>query len=138
IQQKLLIGLVGFLLATPVFAVKIDMEPGLWEHKFSMSSQNSEMQKALEEMQKQLASMPAAQRKMMEDMMASQGIGIGADGTTVKVCMTKEQIERGQLPQHDKNCKQEISEKGKNKYGIEFSCAGNHEWSGTGEMHFLN
>lgn len=135
IRQHLLIGLTACLLAAPVLAVKIDMEPGLWEHKMTVN--DSELQKAMEEARKQLANMPAAQRKMMEDMLAAQGIGIGADGTTVKVCMTKEMIERGQLPKQNQNCNQEIVEAGKNRYNVVFSCD-DQSWSGISKMHFLS
>ncbi len=135
IRQHLLIGLTACLLAAPALAVKIDMEPGLWEHKMTVN--DSELQKAMEEARKQLANMPAAQRKMMEDMLAAQGIGIGADGTTVKVCMTKEMIERGQLPKQNQNCNQEIVEAGKNRYNVVFSCD-DQSWSGISKMHFLS
>lgn len=135
LRQTLLTGLTALLFAAPALAVKIDMEPGLWEHKMTVN--DSEMQKAMEEARKQLANMPAAQRKMMEDMLAAQGIGIGADGTTVKVCMTKEMIERGQLPKQNDNCNQEIVEAGKNRYHVVFSCD-DQSWSGTSKMHFIS
>ena len=37
--------------------------PGLWEHSFTMKSDDGKMEKAMAEMQKQLASMPPEQRK---------------------------------------------------------------------------
>ena len=49
------------------------------------------------QMQQQMASMTPEQRKMMQDMMGKQGVGIGAGGPcgmSVKVCMTKEMVER--------------------------------------------
>lgn len=130
--------LLALLFADSALALKLDLTPGLWEHSFTISSENGEVEKAMQEMQKQLANMPEAQRKMMEDMMASQGISMGADGTSVKMCMTKEQIERGELPQQDKNCTQEITEQGKNKFRIDFSCTGNSKTRGSGEMHLID
>jgi hypothetical protein len=135
-KKSLLIGLFCASLTTTVQAVTLDMEPGLWEHKFTISSDDNALQKQMEEVQKQLASMPPAQRKMMEDIMASQGIGISANGASVKLCMTREQIERGQLPQQDKNCTQEVTENGKGNYSMNFSCSGSPAMSGTGSMRF--
>jgi len=112
--------LAATIFVAPAVAIKIDMTPGLWEHSFTMTSQGGEMEKAMQEMQKQMANMPAEQRKMMEDMMAAQGISIGSKGTSVKVCMTQEDIDRGELPQHDDECKQEITEQGKNKFKATF------------------
>src|SRR5690606_1772779 len=126
------------LMATPALALNLDMTPGLWEHSFTMTSENGELEKAMREMQKQLANMPEAQRKMIEEMLASQGISKGADGTSVKMCMTKEQIERVEQHQQDEYCTQEIIEQGKNKYKINFNCTGNPPVHGSGEMHLIN
>ena len=70
------------------------MRPGLWEHGFSMASQSGELEAAMKQMQQQMASLPPDQRKMMQDMMAKQGVGIGPGGNTVKLCLSKEDAER--------------------------------------------
>lgn len=126
------------LAGSPVVAQKFDMTPGLWQHSFSMSSQDGEMERAVKEMQKQLAEMPAEQRKMMEDMLAAQGIGFGQDGTTFKVCLTKEQIERGELAQTDEDCTQTVVEQSKNRYKFNFKCDSQPSVSGSGELHLIN
>jgi hypothetical protein len=125
-------------LGSTALAQKLDMTPGLWEFSFKMSSSDPTMDQAMQEMQKQLASLPPEQRKMMEDMFAAQGVGLGANGTTIKVCMTQEQIEQGQLPQQDqdKNCTHEMNKVGKNEYKMTFACKGNPPSSGSGEMKF--
>ncbi|WP_371816986.1 hypothetical protein [Rhodoferax sp. AJA081-3] len=44
--------------------------------------------------------MPPDQRKMMQDMMAKQGIQMGASGGTgmsIKMCMTQEMIDRNEV-----------------------------------------
>ena len=51
--------------------------PGLWEMQNKVGG-NPEMDKAMADMQKQLAAMPPAQRKQMEAMMGQSGMGIGA------------------------------------------------------------
>jgi hypothetical protein len=128
--------LLGCAISTPALAVKIDMTPGLWEHKFTMTNPSGEMAAAMKQMQDQLANMSPEERKMMETMMASYGVGIGEDGTTVKMCITQEDIDRGDLPQQDEDCQQEILEQTKNKFKIKFTCAGDPPSSGTGEVTF--
>src|SRR4051794_26771635 len=55
-----------------------NMKPGLWEITTNMKSASGEMEKARAQMQQQMASMPPEQRKQMEDMMAKQGMKMGA------------------------------------------------------------
>ena len=55
-----------------------ELKPGLWEVTSTMTSASGELEKANAQMQKELAGMPAEQRKMMEDMMAKQGVKMGA------------------------------------------------------------
>ena len=128
--------LLGCAISTPALAVKIDMTPGLWEHKFTMTNPSGEMEAAMKKMQEQLANMSPEERKMMESMMSSYGIGIGEDGTSVKMCVTQADIDRGDLPQQDEDCQQEILEQTKHTFKIKFSCAGNPPSSGTGEITF--
>jgi hypothetical protein len=70
--------------------------PGLWEHGYTMKSQSGQMEAAMKKMQDALAKMPPEQRKMMQDMMARQGMSIGGTGQTmaVKTCITPEQAAR--------------------------------------------
>lgn len=119
-------------------AVKINMTAGLWEHGFTMSSQNGEMEAAMLAAQKQLANMPADQRKLLEDLMAAQGVNINMEGNTtlVKACITQDIIDSGELPQVDENCTQDIIEQTKNTYKISFECTGDLPSTGTGEVVF--
>lgn len=119
-------------------AAKINMTPGLWEHSFAMSSQNGEMEAAMREAQKQLANMPADQRKLLEDLMAAQGVGISSNGseTQVRACITQSEIDSGTLPLQDENCTQTIVEQSKNTYKVNFSCGGDMPSNGTGEVIF--
>ena len=64
------------------------LKPGLWEIHNKMN--NPEADKAMAEMQKQLAAMPPVQRKQVEAAMAQQGVnmpraGAGGGMVTVKV-----------------------------------------------------
>lgn len=134
------------LSATAVLAVAIgtgqalaeveQMRHGLWEHSFTMKSQSGEMEKTMSEMQQQLAGMPPEQRKMMEQMMASQGMSLGPNNQTVRICISKEKAAQGLVPQQDGNCSQEVIERRGNTVKMKFTCAGNPPSSGEGEITF--
>jgi hypothetical protein len=112
------------------------MRPGLWEHSFTMKSQSGQMEKAMSDMQQQMASMPPEQRKMMEEMMAKQGMNMGAQGRSVRMCITKEQAERDELPQQDGSCNQQVVQRSSNMIKVKFTCTGNPPASGESEVTF--
>ncbi|MES2051640.1 MAG: DUF3617 domain-containing protein, partial [Pseudomonadota bacterium] len=97
------------------------------------------MDQAMAQMQQQLANMPPAQRKQMEDMMARQGMSMGAasnGGMTMKMCITKEMIERNQLPMQQKgNCTTTTSDKTRSSMKVKFTCT-NPPSSGEGIYTF--
>lgn len=114
------------------------MRPGLWEHSFTMKSQSGQMEQAMKDMQQQMASMPPEQRKMMEKMMAQQGMSMGAQGRSVRMCITKEQAERDEVPQQEGNCKQQVLQRTANTMKVKFSCTGNPPASGESEVTFAS
>ena len=92
------------LMACACAAGAQNLKPGLWEVTHKMQSSGGEM----EQMQQQLAAMPPEQRKMVEEMMAKQGVKPGAGGgggMSVKTCMTKEMVEKNELPAQQGDCK---------------------------------
>lgn len=99
------------------------MRPGLWEHSVTMKTQSGQMEAAMAEMQKSLASMPPAQRKQMEQMMAQQGVGMGPGGHTIKVCITKEQADLDNIPQQE-GCTQKVQRIDASTMKVAFSCKG--------------
>jgi len=110
------------------------MKPGLWEIQNKMN--DPRMNDAMAEMQKQLAAMPPEQRKQMEAMMANQGVKLapGAQGMTVQVCMTKEQVERNEMPMDSKSdCKVTSQSRSGNTTKMAFACA-NPPSSGEGQF----
>jgi hypothetical protein len=119
-----LAALAGSCLALPASAQNI--KPGLWEVSNKMQSADGRLEKAMSEMQKQMASMGPDQRKMMEDMMAQQGVnlsGIAGGGVIVKMCMTPEMVAQGQVPmQTQGSCTTSHSKTGANSMGIKFEC----------------
>lgn len=153
-----IVALLG-MAAVNAQAMNLDMKPGLWEHKFKFSDdsagsinkeQMDQMNKAMEEMKKQMANMPPEQKKMMEQMMEkqgikvsdkgidmeSQGVHISKEGTTVKVCITQEDIDRGGLPQTDDNCEQKLTQLSSKSFKVNFECKGEHPSKGEGTVNF--
>ncbi|MDO8251147.1 MAG: DUF3617 domain-containing protein [Rhodoferax sp.] len=115
------------------------MKPGLWEINNKMTSSSGEAEKAMTEAQKQLASMPPDQRKMMEDMMAKQGVAIGkgAGSTAVRVCMTKEMVERDEVATQQGQCQQTTSPRTGNTMKFSFVCT-QPPSSGEGQVNFVS
>ena len=133
-----LAALTAAALALPASAQPGKLQPGLWEHSMTMKSASGQMEAQMANMQKELASMPPDQRKMVEDMMAKQGVAMGGGSaggrnTTIKMCLTPEQAARDDLPQQEGNCKQETVERSGSTVRYRFSCAGNPPTSGEGE-----
>ena len=125
-----------FLLIGTQASAQVRMRPGLWEHSFTVKSQSGQMEKAMADMQQQMASMPPEQRKMMEDMMAKQGMSMGSQGRSVRMCITKEQAERDELPQQDGSCTQQIVQRTSNMIKVKFTCTGQPPASGESEVTF--
>ncbi|OOG45128.1 DUF3617 domain-containing protein [Polaromonas sp. A23] len=125
------------LFAQPVMAQTL--KPGLWEINNKMQSGSGQVEKAMADMQKQMASMPPDQRKMMQDMMAKQGMSMapGAGGMVVKVCMTKESIERNELPSQQGDCKTTTTPRMGNTMKMSFVCT-QPPSSGEGQVTFVS
>lgn len=115
------------------------LKPGLWEISNKTKSSNPQTEKAMADMQKQLASMPADQRKMMEGMMAKQGVGMSSDGSAMvmKICLTPEMVERNELPAQQGHCRHTMSPRVGNVIKMSFSCT-QPPSSGEGQMTFEN
>lgn len=114
-------------------------KPGLWEVTSKFGG-NPEMDKAMADMQKQMASMPPDQRKQMEAMMGKQGINIAgpAGAMVLKTCITKEMVAQSQLPmQTQGNCTSTTSEKTSSSMKFKFVCTSPSS-TGEGQFNFLN
>jgi hypothetical protein len=104
------------------------MKPGLWEINQHMESSGGEMEAAMAKMQQQMAAMPPAQRKIMEDAMARQGMKAGAapgagGGMNVQVCLTKEMVERNEMPSQQRgSCRSMAQQRIANTMKIAFVC----------------
>jgi hypothetical protein len=95
------------------------------------------MDKAMAEMQKQMAAMPPEQRKQMEAAMASRGVKMGAGGTSVKVCITKEEAAKPpEARMASANCTQKDIQRSGNTMKFKFECT-QPPSTGEGEMSFV-
>ncbi len=112
--------------------------PGLWEHTFKVTSQGGEMEKAQAQMQAQLAAMPPEQRKKIEDMMKSRGVAMGAQGTTVKFCVTKEQAAKPAEPHMTGDCKQSDIQRRGNTMSYTYACTTPRQFSGEGQITHIS
>lgn len=113
------------------------MRPGLWEITSKIQPGNSQAAAAMAEAQKQMANMPPEQRKMLESMMAKQGVGLSMNGDGVKVtyCVTKEMAERHEFPTGQQGKCTNSSTPTANGMNVSFSCS-NPPSSGTGQVTF--
>jgi hypothetical protein len=123
------------LLAGPVSAqTAFKLQPGLWEQSMTMKTASGEMEAKMAQMQQQMATMPPAQRKMVEDMMAQRGVGVGGRNNTVKLCVSAEQAARSDVPNpQEGNCQQEVTQRSGSTVRYRFTCTGERPTSGEGE-----
>jgi hypothetical protein len=112
------------------------MNAGLWEHTVQMKTGSGQAEGAMAQVQAQMASLPPDQRKMMEDIMAKQGVGMGAKPNTVRVCVSQAAAARGEMPASDGKCQQTITERNASGMKFKFSCTGNPPTTGEGDYRF--
>lgn len=109
------------------------MKPGLWEIHNKVN--NAELDGAMAEMQKQMAQMSPQERKQMEAMMAQQGVKIApgsGGGMAVQMCMTKEMVERNDVPMQD-GCRLTRNQRSGSTTHVAFTCT-NPPSSGEGQF----
>ncbi len=110
--------------ATAVSAQSI--KPGLWEMQHKMGG-NPQMDRAMAQMQQQMAAMSPAQRKQMEAMLGQQGVTMPAPGAgggmALKVCITPEMAARSELPsQSEGQCTSTVTSRSGNTLKMRFVC----------------
>ena len=133
-----------FLFAAALVAVASaasaqSMKPGLWEITSKMQTASGQMERQMAQAQQQMANMPPEQRKMMEEMMARQGVKMGTaggGGMTMKVCMTKEMVEHNEMPSQQRgDCKTTSQTRSGNTMKMAFACT-NPPSTGEGQFTF--
>jgi hypothetical protein len=116
-------------------------KPGLWEVTQKMGG-NPEMDQAMAQMQQQMAGMSPAEKKMMQDMLAKQGMtmptpGAGG-GMALKVCITPEMAARQDMPvQTEGDCTTTITSRSANSLQMNFACK-NPPSTGEGTYTFIS
>jgi hypothetical protein len=134
--QRLSLALACCLLSCAASAQST--KTGLWEISSKLEGASKpEMSKLMAEAQKQMAALPPEQRKMMQDMMAKQGMNmsIKSDGSTVmKVCITPEMANRPPIEQQ-KDCTYNYPARSGNTQRFSFQCT-LPPTSGEGEINF--
>lgn len=129
----------AMLLTTPICVSAQTMKPGLWEISNKMQA-DGKMGQDMAKAQQRMANLPPEQRKMMQAMMAKQGVAVGNDGpgtTGTKVCMTKEMVGRNEFPSRNDGCKQTVSPRSGNTMKISFTCTSPPS-SGDGKITFVS
>lgn len=138
-MTKLHFVIAAFIAASALPAAAQTLKPGLWEVTNKMQGGSGQMQNAMSEMQKHMASMPPEQRKMMEQQMAKSGVKMGAGGPaggmSVQVCMTREMVEKNDLPSQQGDCKTTSQGRSGNTMKMAFACT-NPPSSGDGQVIF--
>lgn len=137
--KKLALAALPFLMAATSHAQS--QKPGLWEITHKMGG-NAEMDAAMAQMQKQMASMSPAQRKQMEAMMAQHGgsmpTAAAGGGMAVKVCISPEMAARDQMPQQTEgDCTTTITSRMPGSMKMSFVCT-NPPSKGEGTYTFPN
>ena len=112
---------------------QLPLQPGLWEETMSTKSDDPKANAAMAQMQEKLAAMPPDQRKMVEQMMASRGIGMGGAPNSMRVCLTKEQIARDFVPDgNNGHCSHKRIDQSGNATKFSFTCEGREQVNGQG------
>lgn len=102
-----------------------NLKPGLWEIQ-QKAGGNSQMEQAAAQMQKEMANLPPEQRKQMEAMMARHGVQMSTapgGGMSTRVCLTREMVERDEIPSNQGDCKMTRRQRSGNTLSMAFTCS---------------
>lgn len=124
-MRILIVPLLAACAAVTMPASAQTLKPGLWEllHKTGSSPQ---MGQGMAEMQKEMANMPPEQRKQMEAMMAGRGGQMAPaenGGMHMRICLTKEMVERNDIPASRGDCKTTQHQRTGNTLKMAFTCS---------------
>jgi hypothetical protein len=115
------------------------IKPGLWQITTKMDgAAGAQMMQGQAQMQEQMKNMPPDQRKMVEEMMAKQGMRPGAGaggGMNMQMCISKEMAERSEVPMNNGDCKVTQQQRTGNTMKASFACT-NPPSTGTAQITF--
>ena len=137
--MKIRHALAAIAVACPLAVSAQSMKPGLWEithnTKGGVGGQAADAQA---KMQREMANMSPEQKKMMQEMMAKHGMQPGGGGgMSVKTCMTKEMIDRNEVPSQKGDCQTTKQQKTGNTMKFTVVC-NNPPSTGEGQVTFLS
>jgi len=139
--MKLQHAIAALLLVTSAgYACAQNIKPGLWEFTTQMQGGSGQTSDAMAQAQKQMENMPPDQRKMMQDMMAKQGVQMGTGaggGMSIKVCMTQEMVDRNEVGRQQPGCTHTNSPRVGNTMKFSFVCT-KPPSSGEGQVTFTS
>jgi hypothetical protein len=136
-RHLLLCAGLGLAAHGPAGAAPMRLQPGLWEQTQTLKGGGA-MSEALAKAQTQMAAMPPERRKMMEEMMARQGVSVGGTANSVRVCISAAQADSGEMPRLNGRCVHQITQRTDNSMHFSFTCAGTPPSSGEGDFTFLS
>lgn len=126
--------LAAALLLASAPAFSLEMRPGLWEITSDDIQVNGTEMPGMDEMVEQMKALPAEQRKMMEDMLAAQGVELGTGG--IRMCLSAAQVKSRQLPfQDEAGCRQEVTSQKDDLWQFSFDCP---DATGKGETRLIS
>ena len=118
--------ILGFIFLFPLTAFAGDMfnaKEGLWE--MTVSTGGSGMQGMNAD---QLAKLPPEQRAMVEQMMKQKGISMNGNSISVKSCVTKDKIAKGEAFSDSRkdsgDCTRTVTKQTANHFEAKFHCNG--------------
>jgi hypothetical protein len=108
--------------------------PGLWEFTSEKLVVDGMEMPGMAEMLAQMKELPPEQRKMMESMLAEQGVELGSGG--IRLCLSEAQVESRKLPfQDEPGCTQEVLEQTDSLWRFRFECP---DAKGQGETKIIS
>lgn len=133
-MNRLLVTLALAALPLSLHAQVAPVLPGLWEFTSRSMQIDGQQMPDINELLGQMQNLPDDQRKMMEDLLAAQGVQLGGQG--IRICLSEAQLDADSLPFSDQeDCTQEITEQSERLWRFRFQCP---ETSGEGETRFVS
>lgn len=122
------------LLLTAIPAQALEMLPGRWEFSSDNIEVDGMQMPGMAEMVEQMKGLPAEQRRMVEQTLASQGVELGAGG--VRMCLSEAQVKSRQLPfQDEPGCSQTLDRQTETHWSFSFQCP---DAKGQGETRLIS
>lgn len=131
--------------------IELPMKPGLWQNTVEFSGQvYQQMVEQMRAMKQQLDALPTEQRKLMEQMMASQGISLRGDTLVMnngqteisdqylvhKECITQKQIEQRSWGAHGADCTFTLTAVAENHFKTVQTCEDRDDIEMQGDLKF--